>query len=121
MVLSNMACVTHGSTMVIPGPFFDTEAVLQAVLIEAEKCTALHGVPTMFIAELEHPNFDRYDLSSLRTGIMAGSPCPIEKMLEVASRMNMKDIVIVYGLTETNPVSPCPPPPTRSKTCGDRR
>ena len=101
MVLSNMACVTHGSTMVIPGPFFDTEAVLQAV--EAEKCTALHGVPTMFIAELEHPNFDRYDLSSLRTGIMAGSPCPIEKMLEVASRMNMKDIVIVYGLTETAP------------------
>lgn len=101
MVLSNMACVTHGSTMVIPGPFFDAEAVLQAV--EAEKCTALHGVPTMFIAELEHPNFDRYDLSSLRTGIMAGSPCPIEKMREVASRMNMKDIVIVYGLTETAP------------------
>jgi len=101
MVLSNMACVTHGSTMVIPGPFFDAEAVLQAV--EAEKCTALHGVPTMFIAELEHPNFERYDLSSLRTGIMAGSPCPIEKMREVASRMNMKDIVIVYGLTETAP------------------
>ncbi|MFA7023216.1 MAG: AMP-binding protein [Methanocorpusculum sp.] len=101
MVLSNMACVTHGSTMVIPAPFFDAEAVLQAV--EAEKCTALHGVPTMFIAELEHPNFDRYDLSSLRTGIMAGSPCPIEKMREVASRMNMKDIVIVYGLTETAP------------------
>ncbi len=101
MVLSNMACVTHGSTMVIPGPFFDAEAVLQAV--ETEKCTALHGVPTMFIAELEHPNFDRYDLSSLRTGIMAGSPCPIEKMREVASRMNMKDIVIVYGLTETAP------------------
>ncbi len=101
MVLSNMACVTHGSTMVIPGPFFDAEAVLQAV--EAEKCTALHGVPTMFIAELEHPNFNRYDLSSLRTGIMAGSPCPIEKMREVASKMNMKDIVIVYGLTETAP------------------
>ncbi|RBQ23317.1 MAG: Acetyl-coenzyme A synthetase [Methanocorpusculum sp. MCE] len=101
MVLSNMACVTHRSTMVIPGPFFDAEAVLQAV--EAEKCTALHGVPTMFIAELEHPNFDRYDLSSLRTGIMAGSTCPIEKMREVASRMNMKDIVIVYGLSETAP------------------
>lgn len=101
MVLSNMACVTHGSTMVIPGPFFDAESVLQAV--EAEKCTALHGVPTMFIAELEHPNFNRYDLSSLRTGIMAGSPCPIEKMREVATRMNMKDIVIVYGLTETAP------------------
>lgn len=101
MVLSNMACVTHGSTMVIPSPFFDAEAVLRAV--ESEKCTALHGVPTMFIAELEHPNFDRYDLSSLRTGIMAGSPCPIERMREVATRMNMKDIVIVYGLTETAP------------------
>ncbi len=101
MVLSNMACVTHGSTMVIPSPFFDAESVLRAV--EAEKCTALHGVPTMFIAELEHPNFDRYDLSSLRTGIMAGSPCPIERMREVATRMNMKDIVIVYGLTETAP------------------
>ena len=101
MVLSNIACVTHGTTMVIPSPFFDAEAVLRAV--ESEKCTALHGVPTMFIAELEHPNFDRYDLSSLRTGIMAGSPCPIERMREVATRMNMKDIVIVYGLTETAP------------------
>jgi len=101
MVLSNMACMTHGSTMVIPGPFFDAESVLHAV--ETEKCTALHGVPTMFIAELEHPNFNRYDMSSLRTGIMAGSPCPIEKMREVATKMNMKDIVIVYGLTETAP------------------
>jgi acyl-CoA synthetase (AMP-forming)/AMP-acid ligase II len=81
MVLSNMACVTHGTTMVIPCPAFDAEAVLYA--IEAEKCTAVHGVPTMFIAELEHPNFDKYDLSSLRTGIMAGSPCPIEKMREL--------------------------------------
>ena len=101
MVLSNMACVTHGTTMVIPCPAFDAEAVLRAV--EAEKCTALHGVPTMFIAELEHPNFKNYDLSSLRTGIMAGSPCPIEKMREVADKMYMKDIVIVYGQTETSP------------------
>ncbi|MDD4133134.1 MAG: AMP-binding protein [Methanocorpusculum sp.] len=101
MVLSNMACLTHGTTMVIPGPAFEADATLHA--IEAEKCTAVHGVPTMFIAELERPDFDRYDLSSLRTGIMAGSPCPIEKMQEVSDRMNMKDIVIVYGLTETAP------------------
>lgn len=101
MVLSNMACVTHGTTMVIPGPAFDPEAVLHA--IASEKCTAVHGVPTMFIAELDHPNFGKYDLSSLRTGIMAGSPCPIEKMREVAEKMYMRDIVIVYGQTETSP------------------
>ncbi|HJJ48062.1 MAG TPA: AMP-binding protein [Methanocorpusculum sp.] len=101
MVLSNMACVTHGTTMVIPCAAFDPEAVMHA--IEAERCTAVHGVPTMFIAELDHPNFSKYDFSSLRTGIMAGSPCPIEKMREVADKMNMKDIVIVYGQTETAP------------------
>ena len=101
MVLSNMACVTHGTTMVIPCPAFDPEAVLYA--IETEKCTAVHGVPTMFIAELEHPNFSKYNLSSLRTGIMAGSPCPIEKMREVSEKMYMRDIVIVYGQTETAP------------------
>ena len=101
MVLSNMACLTHGTTMVIPGPAFEAAATLHA--IEAEKCTAVHGVPTMFIAELERPDFSTYDLSSLRTGIMAGSPCPIEKMKEVSEKMNMKDIVIVYGLTETAP------------------
>ena len=101
MVLSNMACVTHGTTMVIPAPFFDAEAVMKA--IQDERCTAVHGVPTMFIAELEHPNFSRYDFSSLRTGIMAGSPCPIERMREVSDKMNMKEIVIVYGLTETAP------------------
>ena len=81
MVLSNLACVTHGSTMVIPAPTFDAEEVLKTV--EKERCTALHGVPTMFIAELTHPNFAKYTLRSLRTGIMAGSPCPIEVMKEV--------------------------------------
>lgn len=101
MVLSNMACMTHGTAMVIPCASFEPEAVLHTV--EREKCTALHGVPTMFIAELEHPNFGKYDLSSLRTGIMAGSPCPIERMREVAEKMNMRDIVIVYGQTETSP------------------
>jgi fatty-acyl-CoA synthase len=101
MVLSNLACVTHGATMVLPAPVFDAEAVLQAV--QDEGCTALHGVPTMFIAELRHPNFTKYKLDTLRTGIMAGSPCPIEVMREVSDRMNMSEIVIVYGQTETSP------------------
>jgi len=101
MVLSNLACVTHGSTMVIPSPAFDPEAVLKA--IDNEKCTAVHGVPTMFIAELKHPNFNKYKYDTLRTGIMAGSPCPIEIMKAVNQKMNMRDIVIVYGQTETSP------------------
>ena len=101
MVLSNMACVSHGSTMVIPGPAFDPGDVLKT--IEAERCTAVHGVPTMFIAELRHPDFAKFDLRSLRTGIMAGSPCPIETMKEVASNMHMSEVVIVYGQTETSP------------------
>ncbi len=101
MVLSNMACVTHGSTMVLPSPVFNAEAVLQT--IQDEKCTAVHGVPTMFIAELSHPDFPSFRLESLRTGIMAGSPCPIEVMKEVNKKMNMSDIVIVYGQTETSP------------------
>ncbi len=100
-VLGVLACVTHGSTMV-PVETFNPEEVLQA--IEAEKCTAVHGVPTMFIAELEHPNFRRYDLSSLRTGIMAGSPCPIEVMKRVIRDMNCSDITIAYGQTEASPV-----------------
>jgi len=95
MVLSNLACVTHGSTMVIPSPVFNAEAVLKTV--QDERCTALHGVPTMFIAELSLPDFDSYKLDSLRTGIMAGSPCPIEVMKEVNTRMHMSEIVIVYG------------------------
>jgi len=101
MVLSNMASVTHGTTMVIPCPVFDAEAVLQA--LQNERCTAVHGVPTMFIAELSHPNFSKYDYSTLRTGIMAGSPCPIEVMKKVNVLMNMRDIVIVYGQTELSP------------------
>ncbi len=101
MVLSNLACVTHGTTMVLPSPTFDPEAVLKTV--DEEKCTALHGVPTMFIAELKHPNFNKYRYDSLRTGIMAGSPCPVEVMRAVNTRMHMTDIVIVYGQTETSP------------------
>nr|WP_320160249.1 AMP-binding protein [uncultured Methanoregula sp.] len=101
MVLSNLACVTHGSTMVLPAPTFDAEEVLKT--IEKEHCTAVHGVPTMFIAELAHPNFAKYDLRSLRTGIMAGSPCPIEVMKQVNTQMHMSEIVIVYGQTETAP------------------
>jgi len=101
MVLSNLACVTHGSTMVLPAPTFDAEEVLKT--IEKEHCTAVHGVPTMFIAELTHPNFAKYDLRTLRTGIMAGSPCPIEVMKQVNTLMHMSEIVIVYGQTETSP------------------
>jgi fatty-acyl-CoA synthase len=103
MVLGNLACVTHGSTMVIPAPSFDPKETLETVA--AEHCTALHGVPTMFIAELGHPDFERYDLSTLRTGIMAGSPCPVEVMRAVTTRMHMKEVTICYGMTETSPVS----------------
>ncbi|WP_372753307.1 AMP-binding protein [Labilibaculum sp.] len=103
MVLGNMACITHGSTMVIPGEAFEAETVLKTV--QDEKCTSLYGVPLMFIAELEHPNFDKYDLSSLRTGIMAGASCPEKAMLEVQQKMNMKEVAICYGMTETSPVS----------------
>ncbi len=103
MVLGNLACTTHGTAIVYPGPGFDPLAVLQTVA--DERCTGLHGVPTMFIAELEHPEFDRFDLSSLRTGIMAGSPCPIEVMRRAVERMNLREITICYGMTETSPVS----------------
>jgi fatty-acyl-CoA synthase len=89
--------------MVIPAPAFDPEATLRAV--QDERCTSLYGVPTMFIAELEHPNFSQYDLSSLRTGIMAGSPCPIETMRRCVSQMHMSEVTICYGMTETSPVS----------------
>lgn len=100
-VLSTLNCMVHGSTMV-PIEVFDTEEVLSSV--EKEKCTALQGVPTMFIAELRHPNFKKYDVSSLRTGIMAGASCPVEVMVEVIRDMNMKEITIAYGLTEASPV-----------------
>ena len=103
MVLGNLACVTHGACMVIPGEGFEVLATLEAV--QEERCTGLHGVPTMFIAELEHPEFHRFDLSSLRTGIMAGSPCPIEVMRRVVSEMHMAEVTIAYGMTETSPVS----------------
>lgn len=103
MVLGNLACLTHGACMVIPGEAFDPLAVLQTV--EAEKCTGLHGVPTMFIAILGHPDFKTFDLSSLRTGIMAGSPCPIEVMRKVIHDMHQSEITIAYGMTETSPVS----------------
>ena len=103
MVMGNLAAVTHGAAMVYPGEGFDPLATLQAV--EAEKCTTLYGVPTMFIAELDHPDFRKFDLSSLRTGIMAGAPCPIEVMKRVNDLMNMKEVTIAYGMTETSPVS----------------
>ncbi|MEW6644949.1 MAG: AMP-binding protein [Pseudomonadota bacterium] len=103
MVLSVLACVSTGAAMVFPGEAFDPGAALAAVA--EERCTALHGVPTMFIAELAHPDFRTFDLSSLRTGIMAGSPCPIETMKQVVSEMHMTEITIAYGMTETSPVS----------------
>jgi fatty-acyl-CoA synthase len=103
MVLGNLACVTHGSCMVSPSEGFDPVATLEAV--QAERCTGLHGVPTMFIAMLEHPEFARFDLKSLRTGIMAGSPCPVEVMRKVVSAMHMSEVTIAYGMTETSPVS----------------
>ncbi len=103
MVISVIGCVTHGSTMVLPGEAFEPQSVLAA--IAEERCTAVHGVPTMFIAQLEHPDFGSYDLSSLRTGIMAGSPCPMEVMRRVIDEMNMKEVTIAYGMTETSPAS----------------
>jgi fatty-acyl-CoA synthase len=103
MVLGNMACTSHGACMVIVGESFDPEAVMKTVM--DERCTSLLGVPTMFIAQLEHPNFDRYDFSNLRTGIMAGSPCPIDTMRQVQTKMNMSQITVCYGMTETSPVS----------------
>lgn len=103
MVMGNLAAVTHGAAMVIPAPGFDPEATLKAV--QRERCTSLYGVPTMFIAELGLPDFGEYDLSSLRTGIMAGSPCPAEVMRQVIEQMNMGDVGICYGMTETSPVS----------------
>ncbi|MBS0597048.1 MAG: AMP-binding protein [Burkholderiaceae bacterium] len=103
MVLGNLAVLTHGACIVYPNDAFEPLSVLQTV--QDEKCTGLHGVPTMFIAELDHPRFKEFDLSSLRTGIMAGSPCPIEVMKRVQSEMNMGEVTIAYGMTETSPVS----------------
>ncbi len=103
MVMGNLAATSHGACMVIPAPSFDPVATMEAV--QQEKCTSLYGVPTMFIAELGLPNFADYDVSSLRTGIMAGSPCPVEVMKQVVARMNMTEVAICYGMTETSPVS----------------
>src|SRR5262245_55742907 len=103
MVMGNLGCMTHGAAMIYPSDGFDAQAVLEAV--QEERATALYGVPTMFIAELGHPDFSRYDLGSLRTGIMAGSPCPVEVMKKVQSLMNMGEVEIAYGMTETSPVS----------------
>ena len=103
MVMGNLGCLTHGAAMVYPSDGFDPTAVLEAV--QTERCTGLYGVPTMFIAVLGQPDFDRYDLSSLRTGCMAGSPCPVEVMKQVIGRMHMSDVTIAYGMTETSPVS----------------
>jgi fatty-acyl-CoA synthase len=103
MVMGNLGCLTHGAAMVYPGEGFDPIATLEA--IQAEKCTALYGVPTMFIAQMDSPRFKEFDVSSLRTGIMAGSPCPIEVMRRAMALMNLNDITIAYGMTETSPVS----------------
>ena len=103
MVIGNLGCLTHGAAMVYPSEGFDPLATLEA--IEAERCTAVYGVPTMFIAEMDHPDFGKFDLSSLRTGIMAGSPCPIEVMRKAVDRMHLSEIVIGYGMTETSPAS----------------
>lgn len=103
MVLANLACITTGATIVIPSPSFDATETLKAV--QQEKCTALHGVPTMFIAELDHPEFEAFDLRTLRTGIMAGAPCPVEVMKKVMDRMHMKEILIGYGQTEASPIT----------------
>ncbi|HLH64735.1 MAG TPA: AMP-binding protein [Solirubrobacteraceae bacterium] len=103
MVMGNLGATTHGAAMVIPAPSFDAEATLRAC--STERCTSLYGVPTMFIAMLEHPSFGDHDLRSLRTGIMAGSPCPVEVMRRVIERMHMREVAICYGMTETSPVS----------------
>ena len=103
MVVGTLGCVTHGACIVVPGDAFDPLAVLEAV--QAERCTSLYGVPTMFIAELEHPRFGDFDLSSLRTGMMGGAPCPVEVMRQVNSRMHMPEVTIICGMTETSPVS----------------
>jgi len=115
MVMGNLGATTHGACMVVPAQAFDAKSTLDAV--RNEKCTSLYGVPTMFIAELALPDFDDYDLTSLRTGIMAGSPCPVEVMKQVIDRMGMTEVTICYGMTETSPVST----QTRADDSLDRR
>jgi fatty-acyl-CoA synthase len=115
MVIGNLGATTHGACLVYPAPAFDPKATLAAVA--EERCTSLYGVPAMFIAELAEPGFDAYDLSSLRTGILAGAPCPVEVMKQVVDRMGMTDVTIAYGMTETSPVSA----QTRADDTLDRR
>ncbi|HEY8572984.1 AMP-binding protein [Phenylobacterium sp.] len=103
MVMGNLACLTHAATMVYPSEGFDAGAALEA--IEAERCVGMYGVPTMFIAALSHPDFEKFDLTSMRTGVMAGSPCPVEVMKQVIDRMHAPEVTIAYGMTETSPVS----------------
>jgi fatty-acyl-CoA synthase len=103
MVIGNLAATSHGACIVVPGESFDPLAVLETV--QAEHCTSLYGVPTMFIGELGHSRFDEFDLSSLRTGMMAGAPCPVEVMKQVKSKMHLTEVTIGYGMTETSPVS----------------
>jgi fatty-acyl-CoA synthase len=103
MVIGSLACLTHGSAIVLPGEGFDPLATLKTV--SEERCTSLYGVPTMFIAELDHPEFRKFDLTSLRTGMMAGSPCPVEVMRRCVKDMNLSELTIGYGMTETSPVS----------------
>jgi fatty-acyl-CoA synthase len=103
MVMGNLACTSHGAAMIYPAESFDPQAVMKAV--QQERCTSLYGVPTMFIAELDHPEFRKFDFSTLRTGIMAGSPCPVEAMKRVQKDMHMPEVTICYGMTETSPVS----------------
>ncbi|MFM8530144.1 MAG: AMP-binding protein [Ilumatobacteraceae bacterium] len=103
MVIGNLGCTTHGATMVYPAPSFDPLDTLRA--IETERCTSVYGVPTMFIGQLTHPDFATFDLSSLRTGVMGGSPCPVETMKQAIDLMNMREVAIAYGMTETSPVS----------------
>ena len=103
MVIGNLACTTHGACVVVPGEAFDPGETLAT--LQAERCTSLYGVPTMFIAQLNHPDFPKTDVSSLRTGVMAGSPCPVEVMKQVVDRMHIREITICYGMTETSPVS----------------
>ncbi len=115
MVVSNLAAMTHGACILIPSPTFDPLATLKTV--QDERATVLHGVPTMFIAQLAHPEFNAYDLSTLRTGIMAGAPCPVEVMRKVLEKMHMRDVLIAYGMTESSPVCTC----TRADTPVDLR
>src|SRR5262249_6911928 len=103
MVLGVLCCTAVGATMVFPAPTFDPESTLRA--LQAQRCTVLHGVPTMFMAMLDHPRFSEFEVTALRTGIMAGAPCPIETMRRVVSAMNMREVTIAYGMTETSPVS----------------